>query len=186
MSDSGPRSSLECLIPPAMAHGVLGNRYHFSWRVGYLKWPARDVLVNGFNSAWVKSRRDLMEGTRLGGAAAVHSRRDLTQPLSAYAGFVVVKAQGALSLEATDAVFCPTALFRRCVWVTARAGFFPGIFFLSVTTVRVMPVTFVPDDFVAVFLCEDSSVLALDALGSWGWEPPKARSKSNASFLRNT
>lgn len=99
---------------------------HFSWRVGYLKWPARDVLVNGFNSAWVKSRRDLMEGTRLGEAAAVHSRRDLTQPLSAYAGFVVVKAQGALSLEATDAVFCPTALFRRCVWVTARAGFFPG------------------------------------------------------------
>lgn len=159
---------------------------HFSWRVGYLKWPARDVLVNGFNSAWVKSRRDLMEGTRLGEAAAVHSRRDLTQPLSAYAGFVVVKAQGALSLEATDAVFCPTALFRRCVWVTARAGFFPGIFFLSVTTVRVMPVTFVPDDFVAVFLCEDSSVLSLDALGSWGWEPPKARSKSNASFLRNT
>ena len=87
---------------------------------------ARSSVVDGQSLNWVKSRRDLMEGTRASGEAAVHSRRDLTQPASAHNGLVAVKAQGALTLETTRAVAVSPAL---------AAGFTPArdAFFFRVT-----------------------------------------------------
>ena len=80
-----------------------------------IAWPARSSVVNGFVLTWVKSRRDLMEGTRGSEEAAVHSRRDLTQLVPAQDGGVAVKAQRALTLSALRAVCRPSAL-------TAGAG----------------------------------------------------------------
>ena len=72
-----------------------------------IAWPARSSVVNGFVLTWVKSRRDLMEGTRGSGEAAVHSRRDLTQLVPAQDGGVAVKAQRALTLSALRASVDP-------------------------------------------------------------------------------
>ena len=72
--------------------------------------PARSSIVHGFVLTWVKSRRDLMEGTRGSGEEAVHSRRDLTQLVPAQDGGVAVKAQRALTLSALRAVCRPSAV----------------------------------------------------------------------------
>ena len=50
-----------------------------------------------------------MEGTRVSGEEAVHSRRDLTQLVPAQDGGVAVKAQRALTLSALRAVCRPSA-----------------------------------------------------------------------------
>lgn len=51
-----------------------------------------------------------MEGTRVSGEEAVHSRRDLTQLVPAQDGGVAVKAQRALTLSALRAVCRPSAV----------------------------------------------------------------------------